>query len=245
MAGELTGCIHSGRTVLRVQTTQKHQVEVLAWNEAAQAPERWAAQQVVLATPLFIAARLLAEPPEALRQATRQLRYAPWLVANLQLKAPLLDRLGVPPAWDNVAYGSVGSSASLGYVDASHQLLNPSRGATVLTAYWALPRAERPALLQASWQTWAQRVVTDLQSLHPDLPQQLQRMDLMRWGHAMSIPLPGVRGGAALAALHQPQGQRLHFAHSDLAGYSVFEEAYTQGVRAAKDVISRAARSGA
>ena len=244
MAGELGGRIHSGRTVLQVQA-QKHQVEVLAWNEASQAPERWAAQQVVLATPLFIAARLLAEPPEALKQAAQQLRYAPWLVANLQLKAPLLDRLGAPPAWDNVAYGTLGSSTSLGYVDASHQRLNPSRGATVLTAYWALPRAERPALLQSSWQTWAQRLVADLQGLHPDLPQQLARIDLMRWGHAMSIPLPGVRSSPALAALREPPTRRLHFAHSDLAGYSVFEEAYTQGVRVAQRVISRATRSGA
>ena len=241
MSSELAGRIHSGRTVLRVES-QKHQFEVLAWNEATGAPERWTAQQVVLATPLFIAARLLAEPPEALTQAAQQLRYAPWLVANLQLKAPLLDRLGVPPAWDNVAYGS---SASLGYVDASHQRLNPSRGATVLTAYWALPRAERPALLQSSWQSWTQRVIAELQALHPDLPQQLQRMDLMRWGHAMSIPLPGVRGSAALAALQMPQGQRLHFAHSDLAGYSVFEEAYTQGVRAAQALVNRATGSGA
>jgi protoporphyrinogen oxidase len=242
MAGELVGRIHSGRTVLHVQG-QKHQVELLAWNEVTQASERWVAQQVVMATPLFIAARLLAEPPEALKQAAQQLRYAPWLVANLQLNAPLLDRLGVPPAWDNVAYGS---TASLGYVDASHQRLDPSRGATVLTSYWALPREQRPALLQSSWQTWAQRVVAELQALHPDLPQQLQRADLMRWGHAMSIPLPGVRGSAALAALRDGQGQqRLHFAHSDLAGYSVFEEAYTQGVRAAQAVVSRAARSGA
>ena len=241
MAGDLAGRIHTGRTVLRVQA-QKHQVEVLAWNEATQTPERWASQQVVLATPLFIAARLLAEPPEALQQAAQTLRYAPWLVANLQLKAPLLDRLGAPPAWDNVAYGS---SGSLGYVDASHQRLDPSRGATVLTAYWALPRAERPALLHTPWQTWAQRVVAELQVIHPDLPQQLQRADLMRWGHAMSIPLPGVRGSSALAALQKGQGQRLHFAHSDLAGYSVFEEAYTQGVRVAQTIVSRAARSGA
>ena len=241
MAGDLAGRIHTGRTVLRVQA-QKHQVEVLAWNEATQTPERWASQQVVLATPLFIAARLLAEPPEALQQAAQTLRYAPWLVANLQLKAPLLDRLGAPPAWDNVAYGS---SGSLGYVDASHQRLDPSRGATVLTAYWALPRAERPALLHTPWQTWAQRVVAELQVIHPDLPQQLQRADLMRWGHAMSIPLPGVRGSSALAALQKGQGRRLHFAHSDLAGYSVFEEAYTQGVRVAQSIVSRAARSGA
>ena len=51
----------------------------------------------------------------------------------------------------------------------------------------------------------------------------------MRYGHAMAIPAPGVRGNAALQALAQPQTPRLHFAHGDLAGYSIFEEAFTFG----------------
>jgi len=53
----------------------------------------------------------------------------------------------------------------------------------------------------------------------------------MRYGHAMAIPSPGVRGSAALQALAQPlaAAPRLHFAHSDLAGYSIFEEAFTFG----------------
>ena len=37
-----------------------------------------------------------------LRDAARGARYAPWLVANLHLRAPLDDRPGAPPAWDNV-----------------------------------------------------------------------------------------------------------------------------------------------
>jgi len=54
----------------------------------------------------------------------------------------------------------------------------------------------------------------------------------MRYGHAMSIPLPGVRGSAALRALAEPQA-RVQFGHADLSGYSVFEEAMYRGVRAA------------
>jgi monoamine oxidase len=229
--------IHSGRTVLRVEAG-RHQVEVLAWNEAAQAPERWAAQQVVLATPLFIARRLLAQPPAALQAAAAQLQYAPWLVSNLLLQAPLLDRLGVGPAWDNVSYGT----QALGYVDAMHQSLRPEHGATVLTAYWALPRAQRGALLRDPWQGWARRVMAELAQTHPDLPQQLLRADLMRWGHAMSIPIPGVRGSDALAALQQPQ-RRVHFAHADLSAYSVFEEAYMHGTRVAAQLTARIAAS--
>ena len=64
----------------------------------------------------------------------------------------------------------------------------------------------------------------------------------MRYGHAMAIPAPGVRGHAALRALAGPTAPRLHFAHSDLAGYSVFEEAFTFG-HAAGAAAARALRA--
>ncbi|MCV2357798.1 FAD-dependent oxidoreductase [Paucibacter sp. TC2R-5] len=223
MAQPLAEQIHSGRSVLQV-APGKHQVEVLAWNEAKQTPERWVADQVVLATPLFIANQLLGQALTPLKAAAQHLRYAPWLVTNLQLKAPLLQRTGAPPSWDNVVY----ASQALGYVDAMHQALVPKAGPTVLSAYWALPQARRRELLQQDWRHWLRLVLADLGTVHPDLAANLQRADLARWGHAMSIPVPGVRSSAALSALLQPQG-RLHFAHSDLAGYSVFEEAYTRG----------------
>jgi hypothetical protein len=43
-----------------------------------------------------------------------------------------------------------------------------------------------------------------------------------------------LRGSLALAALAEggARGERVHFAHSDLAGYSVFEEAFSAGTKA-------------
>ncbi|WP_156422003.1 flavin monoamine oxidase family protein [Paucibacter sp. KCTC 42545] len=233
MSAGLQAQLHSGRTVLRI-SPDKHQVQVQAWNEATQSPEVWEARQVVLATPLFIANRLLAGALAPLRAAAQVSRYAPWLVANLHIGAPLLQRVGAPPSWDNVVYGG----QALGYVDAMHQSLSPQSGATVLTAYWALPQARRAELLQADWRPWLGLVLAELSHVHPDLPGQLLRADLMRWGHAMSIPVPGLRGASSLAALRRPQG-RLHFAHSDLAGYSVFEEAYTRGVEVAAMIAGK------
>jgi hypothetical protein len=218
--------------VLRV-TEGKHGSELLAWNEAAGACERWQAQAVVLATPLFVSAHLLAAPSDALRQAAGQLSYAPWLTANLALYEPLLTRPGAPPAWDNVRYGTT----ALGYVDAHHQSLNPVPRPPLLTAYFALPAAQRGALLAQPWQHWARFVTDELAQTHPDLPAKLARVDLCRFGHAMSIPTPGLRGSAALAALRSQAG-RIVCAHADLSGYSVFEEAYTAGVQAALRVKS-------
>jgi monoamine oxidase len=227
LAAPLRERIHTGRVVLRV-TEGRTGVELLAWNEGAGAPERWRARAVVMATPLFIANRLLASPPDALRAAAGHLRYAPWLTANLLLREPLLTRPGAPPAWDNVRYGAT----ALGYVDARHQTLDPMPRPPLLTAYRALPTAARGELLSGSWQHWAQSVIGDLAATHPDLPGKVERIDLCRFGHAMSMPVPGLRGSAALAALNAARG-RVVFAHADLAGYSVFEEAYTAGVRAA------------
>jgi hypothetical protein len=85
-------------------------------------------------------------------------------------------------------------------------------------------------------------VLRDLAPAHPDLPGKLVQIDLMRHGHAMSIPLPGVRSHAALQALARNQG-RVHFAHSDLSGYSIFEEALYHGHRAGRHV-AKALRRG-
>jgi len=219
--------LHTGRTVLRV-TEGRHDVQVLAWNEAGSQAEAWTAPTVVLALPIFIAARIVESPPEPLRQAVALLGYAPWLVANLQLDEPLVDRPGAPSSWDNVIYGSTG----LGYVDPMHQSLRAVPRETVLTAYRALPRSERPALLADSAATWARRVLDDLAAAHPDIHRRVMRIDLMRWGHAMAIPAPGVMRHPALAALRATRG-RLRFAHADLAGCSVFEESFTAGCEVA------------
>jgi len=121
----------------------------------------------------------------------------------------------------------------------------------VLTSYWALGgddadqlRANRTRLLAEPWQAWAGRIVDDLARAHPDLPAKLERIDLMRYGHAMSVPVPGLRSSAALRALALPQRQRrVHFAHADLSGYSVFEEAMFHGARAAQQVRAAFARA--
>jgi len=228
LAAPFADRLHTGRTVLRV-TEGRHGVQVLAWDEAASRAEAWTAERVVLALPLFVAARVLENPPDALRAAAASQPHAPWLVANLHLDRALLDRPGAPPSWDNVAHGAAG----LGYVDAGHQRLNPAPGVTVLTAYQALPETQRGALLSDDWATWTGRIVDDLATLHPDLRAKLRRADLMRYGHAMAIPAPGQRGSTALAALRAQRG-RVRFAHADLAGYSVFEEAFTLGLAAAQ-----------
>ncbi len=241
LARPLHARLHTGCIALRV-TEGRDAVALDLWNEAAQRHERWQAAQVVMALPLFVAQRLIESPLPALAAAATA-PHAPWLVANLHLAAPLAQRAGAPMSWDNVVYDPTQAMPTLGYVDAMHQSTRSIPGPTVLTAYWALGgntpaelAAARARLLAQPWASWAGAVVGDLARVHPDLPAQLKQVDLMRYGHAMSVPVPGLRSGAALRALAAPQ-RRVHFAHADLSGYSVFEEAMYQGARAAEQVV--------
>jgi monoamine oxidase len=247
LAAPLGDRLVGGAVVRRVEIA-RHETLIDVTLAASRQALRWSAQQVIMAVPLHAAVRIVATPSNALREAAAQLRHAPWLVANLHLPAPLTDKPGAPPSWDNVLYGdaAAGRQGALGYVDAMHQSLRPMPGPTVLTAYWALGSAdaaqnlrERQALLGEPWQRWSRRVIDDLARAHPDLARKTARIDLMRYGHAMVMPLPGVRGSAALHALTQPaSGSRMHFAHSDLAGTSNFEEAFTLGDAAGRAVAA-------
>jgi hypothetical protein len=91
-------------------------------------------------------------------------------------------------------------------------------------------------VLETPWATWAERILGDLSKPHPDIREIVARLDLMRWGHAMVRPVPGFVWGEARQRLERAP-DRVLFAHSDLSGYSVFEEANYRGVLAAERVL--------
>jgi hypothetical protein len=164
-----------------------------------------------------------------------EFEYGAWLVANLFLKDRPTGR-GFPLAWDNVLY----DSPSLGYVVATHQR-GLDRGPTIFTYYHPLcehaPHEARRLLLGQGWSECADVALTDLRRAHPGIDSLVERLDVMRWGHAMVRPRPGfVWGGARRAAVRPYRG--IHFAHSDLSGIALFEEAFAHGVRAAAEVLA-------
>ncbi|MBC7435008.1 MAG: FAD-dependent oxidoreductase [Bdellovibrionales bacterium] len=223
LAAPLGERLLAGRVVSRISQT-RHGVEVDAYNVQTRTTERWQADHCIVALPVFIAARVVQDAPGFLREAATRVRYAPWAVANIHIREPLHDRPGAPPSWDNVIYGAAG----LGYVNAMHQSLRPDAGPTVLTCYRALgdlPDGRRQ-LLEQPWAYWRDTLLAELSAPHPDLPDKATRIDVTRYGHAMAIPVPG-------RVKPPPVAGRLSFAHSDWAGYSIFEEAFTFGHLAA------------
>ncbi|WP_024539776.1 NAD(P)-binding protein [Comamonas badia] len=248
------GQLHPATSVLRI-TEQRHGVEVDALEHASGRVTRWQAERCVVALPLFIAARVLQNPPAFVRAAAARLAWAPWLVANIHIARPLQDRPGAAPAWDNVLYDHE-ARGGLGYVDAGHQRLNLGAqiaGPTVLSYYQALgdwPDG-RTQLLTQPWTHWRDAILRPLARLHPDILERATRMEITRYGHAMAIPRPGdqtvlsqiglqrlsgkryqLLNGERTALPPTPATGRLAFAHADWSGYSVFEEAFTRGMGA-------------
>ena len=193
--------------------------------------ERWLAERVIYALPSFLKPHILA--PE-LEVDGASLETSAWMVANIHLWRRPRGQ-GVETAWDNVIY----SSRSLGYVVATHQL-GPHSGPTIWT--WYLPivgssvQRIRRELMALDWITAADLVLSDLEVAHPDIRHCVERIDIRRWGHAMAIPAPGTRTNSRLMRSSNPRG-RLHFAHSDLSGVGLFEEAFDHGLRAAEEVL--------
>ena len=156
------------------------------------------------------------------------------MVANLFLKDRPTDR-GFPLSWDNVLYESPG----LGYVVATHQR-GLDRGPTVFTYYYPLcdndPREARTRLLSAGRDEWADIALTDLSRAHREIRSLTERLDVMRWGHAMIRPRPGFVWSEARRIASKPY-RGIHFANTDLSGVALFEEAFYHGTRAADEVI--------
>jgi predicted NAD/FAD-binding protein len=238
MAQPLGERLLTNRIVTRIESG-KHGVEVDAFDTNTQLMQRWQAEQCIVALPIFVAARVVRNPPEALKTAAQQTLYAPWLVANIHIDKPLNDSAGAAPSWDNVLYGAPG----LGYVNAKHQSLQPVPSTTVLTHYRALgdlPDGRRQ-LLERPWSSWRDEIITELSTAHPDLAAKTSRIDITRYGHAMAIPVPVLEGKNDIQPTYLLPKQllkkeqtaspnsRLKFAHSDWAGYSVFEEAFAMG----------------
>ena len=242
--------LYTGRVVLRIANTRSG-VEVDALNTATQALERWQARMAVVALPLHVAARVVQNPPDFLVGAGQRVVHAPWLVANLHLREPLHDRPGAAPSWDNVLYGDSVATPGLGYVDARHQSLQSVPGATVLTYYRALgdvaggALAGRQLLLHKPWAAWRNEIIAELSQAHPDLAGKVTQLEITRYGHAMAVPVPNSEGQMGLQRPSNKRSQlsnkehiskepalaweHLRFAHSDWAGYSVFEEAFAAG----------------
>lgn len=223
-------------TAMSLKTTDKG-VEALCFELVDGVPRTYTvrARKAICAMPLYVAARVVQPIKDYGFDPARHVpTYAPWMVANFLMKNFPEELPHAPLSWDNVVYQEPG----LGYVVSTHQDIRvqpPQK--SVFSAYIALsdrsPDAARKWLDKASPEELLEVASADLKTAYGwKFAACVERVDITLRGHAMAAPLPGFRANAGLKALRELDGPIL-FAHADLSGFSVFEEAAWWGCRAA------------
>ncbi len=203
-------------------------VEVLSFDNVQKKTKKIIADKVLLATPQFVNERILS------KKRTENFNYVPWLLTTITLK----NEFGGDEelAWDNVIYGSDG----LGYIYDQHQNIDQIMGEKVITYYRSFSTADckkARKYLYALRETQLKRIVlNDLKKAHPLIEDFILDMQFHKIGHAMIAPVPNQIFGNSEAK--QPIDGKIFFAHSDLSGISIFEEAFYQGIRAAKEMLN-------
>lgn len=193
------------------------------------------ARKVILATPRFVNERIFLHDSA---DKNPKPVYAPWVVANIKLKERPEPQAGTPLSWDNVAF----DSPSLGYVVADHQqTLGFTPKPTNFTWYYPVsdrpPHEARKWLLESTYEWWETFILKDLEFIHKGISDQVQEISVWKWGHGMISPKPGYIWNPNRETMQQPV-EHVHFAHSDLSGISIFEEAFYHGNRVAAEILS-------
>lgn len=234
------GPVNMAGTLLQAQEHPDH-MELLigVMNQQQLQTVRVQAQKVICAMPLYIASHVVQNIKQyGFEPAIHMPVYAPWMISNFVFTSFPNESEGAPLSWDNVVHNGPG----LGYVVSTHQLIRAAKPErTAFTAYYAMdetePSAVRNWMIEANEQKLVDKAISDLKLAYPDdLSRHLQQIDITLRGHAMASPTPGYLNNEGLKALQQ-NNSRMLFAHSDLSGYSVFEEAAWWGYQAALRIL--------
>ncbi len=205
------------------------------FDEATKTATIITADKVIMATPQFVNQYVIKDRKEI----TKSFHYAPWLLATLTV-TNLSDDLSYPLCWDNVIYGSKG----LGYIYDQHQSVAQNHDKKVITYYYSFSGADarksRREIYQKEEAFWKELVFNDLKIAHPDIESHTEEINIHLLGHGMISPLPGFIFGEAKLAASKAIDNMIFFAHSDLSGISIFEEAFHQGINAVNQILDAA-----
>jgi len=195
------------------------------------------AEKVIMASPQFVNNKLLKN---IVRPGVNysDMHYAPWLIANITVNKLPTAAKGMVLCWDNVAYGT----PSVGYVNANQQDLNVIEEKKVLTYYLPLcdkePRLSRLAAYTRTYEQWQDIVIPELEQMHPEITEHIEIIEFWLWGHGMISPAVNYIWGNARKNAQASIDNKIFFAHTDLSGISIFEEAFHQGINAAEKAIN-------
>ncbi|WP_231490019.1 FAD/NAD(P)-binding protein [Pedobacter sp. Leaf170] len=205
------------------------------FNLSKNSTESILAEKVILCSPQFVNNHLLKNFDREINY--KNFSYAPWLVANITINQ-LPDSKGITLCWDNVAF----NTPSVGYVNSAQQHLKISEDKKILTYYLPLcdfePSIARLAAYSRDYSQWLDIIIPELEMMHPNLSLAIENIDIWIWGHGMIAPTQNFIWSDNLEKARKPIENKIFFAHSDLSGISIFEEAFHQGINAAKQILN-------
>lgn len=191
----------------------------------------YSCEELILACPKKVVNKLFKKTNEI------NLYSKPWLVTNYQLSDDFFKNEELPN-WDNVLY----DSKNLGYVYAGNQSFNLSTPHPYITAYKAftekndkLQRKEIMAAIET--QNLSKfHMQNDLEKMHPNFDSYINEIHYHFWPHGMIAPVPNYISNCMLNQ-EKLDPKNLHCIHTDYSGISIFEEAFFNGVIAAKKIL--------
>lgn len=211
--------IHSGHLLHHIEGNHLH-----FYDFNKQQAQVISAKKIVLALPQFIIGRLLGHKTD--------FTYSPWMVANINIKWD--EDISTKFAWDNVNYKGEG----LGFIVSKHQSLETNPHENILTYYRPLthlsPEKARAWALKRTHNQWCADIMRDLEPMIYDLKERVKSIDIWPWGHAMIRPTVDFLFDQRL---NTGKDTEFIYAHSDLSGLSLFEEAFYRGTEAAKKIL--------
>jgi len=229
--------IQTSNMVYDIDLDEKENVIVKVFDLKKQTSMLITAEKVIVASPQFVNQKLLKKIARPGVNYS-DMNYSPWLIANITVNKLPTSAKGMVLCWDNVAYGT----PSVGYVNANQQDLTLIEEKKVITFYLPLcdkdPRLSRLAAYTRTCDQWMDIVIPELEHMHPEITEHIENIDFWLWGHGMIGPAVNYIWGETRKNARQPIKDKLFFAHTDLSGISLFEEAFHQGINAAQQVIN-------
>lgn len=234
LATDLQSHIKTSRMCYDITTNADESLTATIFNVENNTTETIMAEKIILCSPQYVNNRLLKNFEREIDY--KQFSYSPWLVANITIYE-LPDSKGITLCWDNVAY----NTPSVGYVNSAQQHLKISEDKKILTYYLPLcdfePAVSRLAAYSRDYEQWLDIIIPELEMIHPNITEAIENIDIWIWGHGMIAPTKNFIWSENLEKAKQPIADKIFFAHSDLSGISIFEEAFHQGINAAKQAL--------
>lgn len=217
-------------------TNNNNNVLIEAFDDVKKQTVTIIANKVIMATPQFVNQYLLPER----KQFTSHFNYAPWLLATLTL-TDLPGDYNYPLCWDNVIFKGNG----LGYIYDQQQSLLQIQNKKVITFYHSFSTASsnkaRKEIYSKPKAYWEAFALADLKRAHPGIENYVEDIHIHLLGHGMISPVPGFIFGNAKHEASRNIDNTIYFAHSDLSGISIFEEAFHQGINVVNTLLKDAA----